>query len=79
MQKIRRIDINTTYLMKIVRNLRFVKGFDLQRLAFRFAGSRVAPATLFDASLLDFIQDRSGDPFFWPSGTAIRPSALTIG
>ncbi|PPD13914.1 MAG: hypothetical protein CTY25_11790 [Methylobacterium sp.] len=40
---------------------------------FRFAGSRVAPAALFDASLLDFLKDRHAAVlFFGPSGIARR-------
>ena len=53
------------HVMKTLRTLRLVKLFGLEPEVFRFAGSRVAPATLFDASLLDSFQDRSGDPFFW--------------
>jgi len=32
---------------------------------FRFAGSRVAPAALFDASLLDFLKDRHDAVLFF--------------
>jgi len=35
---------------------------------FRFAGSRVAPAALFDASLLDFLKDRPAAVLFFVSG-----------